>query len=282
MRDEILRNTQATLQVSLYSAGVLTNADGAVLVTVSGADGSAISSAGTATNGGTGIYTYALAPQTDLDLLSVAWTGAFGAVSQTVTTHAEIMGAHYVSLADVRALDGLSDTSKYPLARLAEVRSWFADKVEGTCGLSFVPRFGRVVLDGDDSTWLLLPHLHVRSLQSVHIDGVAVTPLTDWHPYDSGKIARDDGGTFPAGVGNVIVQYEHGLDVPPESLREAALVAIRYKLLGDNSGIPDWATSLSTEGGTISGPRAGPGRPFGIPEVDAVVAELTERGSLVG
>lgn len=283
MRHEILRNTQATLQTTFYSGGSATDADASVTVVALGADGGT-AAAGTAVSAGTGTgaYQYALAPQPALDLLTVTWTGAFGAVTQSVTTYAEVVGGHYVTLADIRALRSLTSPSTYPNARLIEVRSWFADRAESFCGVSFVPRYGRDVLDGDGSKAVYLSHSHPRVLEDAFVDSTEVTDLSDWELYPSGKVYRNDAGAFASGRRNVVIQYEHGYDAPPEDLREAALVAIRYKLLGDQSGIPERATTMATEVGTFNLALAGANRPTGIPEVDAVLVNLSEKVPLVG
>lgn len=279
MTDEVLRNTQNTLSVTFYSGGVATSADGSVTVEALGADGGTVT-AGTATGGGTttpGVYDYTLAPQAVLDWLDVTWSGTFGSVAQSVRTEVEIVGDFYVALSDIRALDNLSDTSKYPNARLIEVRQWFADKVEGFCGVSFVPRYCREVLNGDDTTLIVLDNVRLRTILSASVDGTAVTDLTSWYALQSGLLARDDGGYFPTGWRNVIIEYEHGYDSPPPRLREAALVAIRHKLLGDNSGIPERATSMTSEVGSYTLSLAGAHRPFGIPEVDSVLLDLGKK-----
>src|SRR3990172_8010955 len=143
MTDEVLRNTQNSLSVTFYSGGAATSADGSVTVEALGGDAGTVAF-GTATGGGTvtpGVYNFTLSPQTVLDWLDVTWSGVFGGVAQSVRTEVEIVGDFYVALSDIRALDGLSDATKYPTARLIEGRQWFADKVEGFCGVSFVPRY---------------------------------------------------------------------------------------------------------------------------------------------
>jgi len=279
MTDEILRRTQSTLSVTFYAGGVATSADGAVTVVALGANSGTVA-AGTAVAVGTaspGAYNFTLAPQTDLDWLDVTWSGSFGSVAQSVVTEASIVGDFYVALSDIRALDSLSDATKYPIARLAEAREWFADKVEGFCDVSFVPRYCREVLNGDDTQIIILDHTRLRTIQSASVDGVTVTDLSKWYALQSGLLARDDGGYFPAGWRNIIIEYEYGYDSPPAQLREAALTAIRYKLLGDHSGIPERATSMTSEVGTYTLSLAGANRPFGIPEVDSVLLALGKK-----
>ena len=284
MSDQILRNTQGDLQVTFYSGGSATSADDDVLVTVVNAAGSAVATSGTATAAGTaspGVYDYTLDPQADLDEFTLTWTGAFGGVTQSVETQVEIVGGFHVALADVRALSGLTDETKFTTARIQEVRRWWEELSESFCGVAFVPRFERCEHDGDGTTSLMLCNMHPRKLLSVTVDDTAVTDLTDWHLYDSGKLIRDDGGVFTADVCNVVIAYEYGYDSPPADLREAALVAIRYKLLGDKSGIPERAMSMTTDVGGYTLSIAGANRPTGIPEVDSALMRHQETGPLV-
>ena len=284
MSDQVLRNTQGDLQVTFYSGGSATSADDDVLVTVVNAAGSAVATAGTATAAGTaspGVYDYSLSPQADLDAFTLTWTGAFGGVTQSVETQVEIVGGFHVALADVRSLSGLSSTTTFPTATLQEKRRWWEALSEDFCGVAFVPRFERCEHDGDGTSSLMLCKMYPRKLLSVTVDDTVVTDLTDWHLYDSGKLIRDDGGTFPVGICNVVIAYEYGYDSPPADLREAALVAIRYKLLGDKSGIPERATSMTTDVGGYTLSIAGVKRRTGIPDVDAALMAHDETGPLV-
>lgn len=281
----ILRNTQGPLQVTFYSGEDAVAATGEVTVTVTGIGGTTIATAGTATAGtaiGVGVYLYDLDPQTELDLLTAAWTGQFGNEVQTVQTTTEVQGAFHVSIAEIRALDGLSSETKYPYQRLSEVRRWWEDLSEGFCGVSFVPRYGYDILDGSGTESIILDRIHPTSLRWVEIDGDRVSDLSEWVVYDSGKVVRADGGYFPSGWGNVTVKYEHGYTSPASDLREAAMVAIRYKLIGDRSGIPERATTMTTDVGAYTLSLAGANRPTGIPEVDAALISYREIVAVVG
>src|SRR6266540_4513073 len=141
-----------------------------------------------------------------------------------------------------------------------------------TSDVAFVPRYGREILDGDSSRILLLRKTHhLRELLSVKVNGTSKT-LTDFVTYEFGQIVWKTGvfTTTWTSPQNIEVTYEHGYDGPDEDLRQAALTAIQTKLLGDQSGIPDRATSMTTDVGTFGLALAGPGRPTGIPGVDAV------------
>jgi hypothetical protein len=267
-----LRNTQATLDVTFYSASVATDADGAVTVDITRADGTAFATGAATTHPGpTGTYRYALAPQTNLEYFTLVWTGTFASVVQKITTHTEIVGAFYAPLNDIRAMKGLSSTTDFPNARLEEARQWFEDLAEDYCGRAFVPRFGIDKLDGDGTDTILLDRIEPRTILSCKIGGVAQTGLTTWALYDTGRVVRDV-GVYDDGRRNVVIQYEYGADEPDLELREAALRAIQYRLLGDNLGLPSEAISASVD---VRGPLTFGGagsRPTGIPEVDQVLA----------
>jgi hypothetical protein len=273
-----LRNTQATLEVTFYSAGVATDADGAVTVDITRADGTAFATGAATTKpvGTTGIYRYVLAPQTNLEYFKLVWNGTFGGVAQKITTHAEIVGAFYVPVSDIKAMRGLTTETT---ARVEEARQWFEDLAEGYCGRAFVPRFGIDRLDGDNTDTILLDRIEPRTVLSAKIGGVAQTGTSTWALHPTGRVVRDT-GTFAEGSRNVEIQYEYGADEPDFELREAALRAIQYRLLGDNLGLPAEAMSAAVDvrGPLTLGPPAGFTQPTGIPEVNHV---LTSRSMAV-
>jgi hypothetical protein len=73
----------------------------------------------------------------------------------------------------------------------------------------------------------------------------------------------------------VAVTYEAGYSAtPPADVKEAALQATRWRLLATNSNSDMNArqTSSTNEmGGTVQYSVAGPDRPTGYPDVDAVI-----------
>jgi hypothetical protein len=274
----VLRNTNATLEVTFYVAGLATDADAAVTVDVTRADGTAFATGASASHPGVGRYTYTLAPQANLEYFTLVWSGAFTAVTQKITTHTEIVGAFYAPVNDIRAMAGLANTTTYPTAALEEARQWFEDLAEQYCGRAFVPRFARDVLDGTGTGELLLMNRLPRKLLSVKADGTTVSPFSAWGLYPSGVVMRTTGvgagtsGFFNYGYNNVEITYEHGEDEPDLELREAALRAIQYRLLGNQLGLPAEAISASVD---VRGPLTfggGGTRPTGIPEVDQVLA----------
>ncbi len=285
-----LRNTQATLEVTFYSAGVATDADGAVTVDITRADGSSFAAGAATTHPGpTGTYRYVLAPQANLEYFTLVWSGTFGGVAQKITTHTEIVGAFYAPLNDIRAMAGLSSATQFPNATLEEARQWFEDMAETYCQRAFVPRYAIDRLDGDGTNAIRLLNIEPRTILSCKINGVTQSDIATWALYPTGLVVRPtlvfDVPTSTSGFRNVVITYEYGADEPDLELREAALRAIQYRALGDQLGLPAEAMSASVDVrgpinfGAFQAQNFGMARPTGIPEVDLV---LTSRSMAVG
>jgi|GEM_PF-926995 len=279
----ILRGVAASLSfTNVDSDGSNTAASGAVTVGVVTGDGTTLVAAGTATTG-SNPYLYALtaANNTVMQWLTATWTDAGD--SSTHTTLIEVVGAYYVSPAEIRNSDSsLTDAVKYSDARILQVRWDTEVEFETACGVSFVPRYRRVRLDGSGRGLLVLPDQMVRTVRSVRVysDETTYTAFTvaELAAIDvsqgAGLIYRTDGNVWSAGCKNIVVEYEHGFDRPPADVRQAFLTRVRSRLNFDKSGIPDRATTyVPAEGGTFS--LATPGRGgsiTGIPDVDVVLA----------
>jgi hypothetical protein len=266
----VLRDTRAQPKVVFYVGTTPTDADGSVTVDIFRGDGSIfLTDAATTGPSPTGTYTYTLAPQSTLERFQFVWEGTFGGVVQRQTSFVEVVGGYVVSLADLAAESGL--TTKTP-AQLAEARQWFEDRAEDFCGVAFVPRYARDVLNGSGSRKIELRHARPRTIISAKFDGAAQTTTT-WDLYEAGYIVAS--GPFPSGFRNVEIIYEHGYDSAPSDIRDAALTAIRSNVLADSSGgggIPAGVTSLITDAGTmVFGGRLT--RPFGIRAVDDVLLD---------
>lgn len=286
--DRILIHAPATLSVTFEQDGAATD-PGDVTVGVVDARGTVIVPAGTATTNGTkGVRSYALAAQTALNWLIVSWVSA---TLGTVTTDVEVVGAHLFSLAEARAFDGgtLANPNTYPTAALEAVRARITDAFEDICGVSFIPRYKLVMLDGSGLSWLTLPDLYVSEIRSVETrSGQTWTPygssdLADVLADDIGRATRESAGIFSAGRRNVRIGYVYGYPRPPLEIKRAAL-----RLTASFMGVTrtDWdprATSMSTDVGIIS--LATPGRRgswFGFPEVDAILDRYNQRVPMVG
>jgi hypothetical protein len=283
--EQILRGSAATVSVLLRDQhGDPAEPSGTVTVGVVAADGTEVLAAGTATTAGaTGVRTRALtAAQTaNLAVLTATWTDSGD--SSTHTTTIEVVGGYYASPAEIRAGDiTLGDETKYPDARIRSARTEVEFEFERVCGFSFVPRYRRTRLSGNGSGHLVLPDPYLRRVRSVRCH----TSATTYTSLDAGAIAsipaepagvavRTDGGYWPAGTDNIVIEYEHGLDRPPADIVGAFMLRIRDRLNRDRRGVPDRASTFTSEaGGTYSllvpGQR---GSITGIPDVDSVLIE---------
>lgn len=273
----ILVGAPATLSAVFYDGGEAAVDPGTVTVTVTRSDGTAVATGAATTGTGAAARTYTLPAQSRLDHLTAVWTGAAGRV---VTTRHEVVGGFYAELAEIRALDSLTSTTKYPEALLSVARAQAEDRFEQATGVAWVRRHARDTLSGNGATRMALPRRPPRSLIAATIDGVAAGDLTLFRLYDEGVIERAGGVTWPkeaaGGGGNIVVEYVHGYDAPPADLKQAFMTFVRYLLLETRSRIPDRATAMTTEWGTFQ-LASSTTRATLIPEVDAVLAAYDRR-----
>lgn len=279
-RVRVLVQTPASPQVSFLANETGEDADADVTVTVTRADGTVIATDAATSAVGGGVYSYALDPQARLDLITLAWSGTFGGLDATVPTQVEIVGGFYVGLDKIRTQPNVDSHAKWDTVDLARARDWFEDLAEDVTGVAWVPRFAREKVSGPRcSDAVILRHHPVRAVTSVRsytsaaaYTSFTVDELADLDVTDSGIVRRQWLGSWPSGKRNLVFEYEHGYDAPPADLREAALVAIRDKLLGDRTGSRQ--LSVSTEQGIVRSATASADFPVGIPFVDAVLNRL--------
>ncbi len=274
--DHILKNTSATLGIT-FTAG---DATGNVTYTVTDADGVSVQT-GTATNeAAAGYYTFTLTPQAAVKTLTIVWSGTWGGAVQTITTYAEIVGAHLFTVAEARAVDNakLANATTYPDATIREARAGIADFFEQVTRVSFIPRYARTILDGDGTGAAWLPHRQVRSLLAASTGSTSTTrtaltaaELLEVDTYDYGLLERST--TWTIGHRNLVVSYEHGYQAVPWDIHQAALIYLGFVLVA--SDVSDRTISYSNELGTFR--QATPGRnyPTGIPVVDAALSRYT-------
>lgn len=243
---------------------------GTVTVAVSRADGSVVRAAGTATTG-TGSTPRAVAltvaETATLDDLLLTWSVAGTVVA---TTHAEIVGGVYASVAEIRAIeDSIADLADDTTATIKRARSEVESTIEQVCRQAFVPRFS--VLEVPSDRMLRIPNLRaVRWMKTVQ----AVAGIALYNPFDPFGSIYGPWGT--AGE-RVLVGVEHGLDRPPPDLKRAAIKAIRRQATLNKSGIDARAMSYTGPSGeTQRFPTPGLG-PWitGIPDVDEVFQRYT-------
>lgn len=264
----VQRGVAAQLARTFYVGETPTDVAGDVTVTVTRLDGSAVVSGVASHPGPAGQYTFAVPAQARLDALVVDWSGSLGRYRDLV----EVVGGFYFDLAEARTEHGLS-LAQHPTEKLIRKRLEVEVECERICGQAFVPRFERAEVRGDGRGALLLPRVNVRALRAVTVAG------TVWSPAEVAAVDVAASGVLrhPVGwsAGPVVVEYEHGMDMPPEDLRTAAMLRLRSRVHMTTSGVPDRAVSWSAaDGGTyrIALPS---GERTGIPEVDAAYERHT-------
>lgn len=173
-------------------------------------------------------------------------------------------------------MKNMGNTNKFEDGEIDAAIAWFEVKFERYTGVAWIPR---TVTDerhyATNAGTVILNHMFPRSITAVraYSTASASTPYTaaelaDLRLDDSGIIRRVSLGSFASGYGLIAFDYTHGFTVPPADVVEAAKVAIRDRLLGDNSG--NRAYSISTEAGIVRSSTPGPKTPFGLQDVDEV------------
>ncbi len=236
MKQEVLRNSAALLSQRFLLGETAVDADGGVDVTVERTDGT--TSTGTATSVGNGSYTYSLAPSTEVDLLTVTWTGTFSGNVQSITTQVEVVGGHYFALSELRLMPGLSDVQRYPTAKLAEARTRAQDEIERELGgVALVERFGSTTLAAAGCR-RLRPGRFTRRLLSGAMRGIAFTPeQIEAMTVDGDGYVEWSTGWF---LGDIELRFAHGYSItPPPEMSDLALELARMRLLGWRSSLPD-------------------------------------------
>lgn len=275
----VLRTAAVALTHTFAVDETPTDASVGVAVTVKRLDGTTVST-GAATHPGLGQYAYTVPAQSTLDMLTVDWVAdSIGGAVVTARDYVEVVGGYQFGLAEARAQPPALNATTYPTATLAAKRIEVEQECERICRQAFVPRFHRETLSGHGTDRLGAGRMMLRTLRSVQVSGVAWSAPTvaTVAVSASGMLTLPAGGVWPAGAGNIVVEYEHGHDYPPEEIRIAGMKRLRSRLDSTSSGVPDRAVSwASGEGGTyrISLPDA---EQTGIPDVDAAYARYTRQ-----
>lgn len=289
---ELVRGRQGQIEITLRDGdGNATDATGAVTVGISDGAGTPMSgSPFTAEKppNTTGVYRLTLAPALlgVLDVHEATWTASVGGVSQTVGTRFEVVGAVIFGIADLRELDADITAAAYPAQKVREARAKASEQFEALAAIAFRRRGRRATLDGTGGPAILVPDLEPRGVVSATVDAgsgpVALTAadLSDLALYPHGEIVRMQKGVWQAGVRNVAIHYEHGLDEAPEPARHAVMLLARARLV--RGPVPDRATSVSTDEGVFRYSTPGRDGPTGIPDVDAAIAQFGRALPAVG
>ncbi len=283
---KLLQNRTATISL------VVTDQDGTAVdaaanptVVVRDGDGADVASGASSKPVGTiGLYEFGLTPaQTAvLDAYSATWSYTRAGSAEQAATGCEVVGGFFFSVAEARAFDNaaMGDPARYPAATIIAGRELVEDHIERLCGVAFVPRATRIVIDGSTDEDALVSLTRPRSILSASVDDVALTArqLANIAIYPEGRLVYP---SWIAGELNVKLHIVHGHDAPPEPIKRAALILLRNRLVASN--IDDRAVAFTDELGTrqlaVAGRR---GQPTGIPDVDAAIAQFSERALIAG
>jgi hypothetical protein len=259
----VLRTAKATLSRTFYLDEVATGASGAVGVAITRLDGSPVQSGNAAADGDS--YSFTFQGSDVVDELIVTWVATVGGDAITLDQdRIQVVGGFYFGLAEARNIDPvLTNTVKYPTADIVARRIEVEDECELICGQAFVPRFCREVLSGRGHVNALrLRWPNLRRVRSLTVNGTAWTQdEVDAVGADPLGLIRATGGwtwagysgEWPSGIGNIIVEYEHGLDTPPATIVRGAKLRMKSLLLTNKSPLPDRAERLSTtDVGTVT------------------------------
>jgi len=192
--------------------------------------------------------------------------------------------ADYTSIAEVRALDNLSDATTWPDATITEAIEYAEELIDNYTGTSWIHKAFTVTLDGKGGRAILLrndegyPVLFLRTITAVTIDGVSLSPAdwSSWGLYPSGKVIRDS-GSFPwATEGrNVVISGTAGVtSAAPKDISWAARTVAAQYAKDLVSRVPDRAMQVQNDFGTVMMAQASsnPDRPTSLPEVNARLA----------
>jgi hypothetical protein len=277
--DRLLRDAGGEQTLTSYDTnGDLADVNGAEAPTVVVTDSGGTAVAGfTAARTSTGVYKLTLPGNLEvLDNYSVVWSWTNG---QSRRTSFELIGGFLFALAELRAFDAvLANETTYPDARLLDVREAVEERMERNARVAFRPRGAREFLDGDGGRTLILQHRRPIRVVAASVAGTALTAgeLEDLALYPTGKVIRRS-GTWGGNEREVEVLYEHGYEVTPAPVHEAALRFARHVAVKTVFDDADRATAAITELGGYRLTIAGRDGPTGLPEVDAVIKQFGVR-----
>lgn len=272
MINSILKATPATLELPVYLAGVLSDLDANPTLVITDGNGAVVSS-GAVARPGVGIYRSTLPAQSNLKVLSAAWSGVLAGEPLTLYQDYEIVGNLLFTEAEARnakvvgGQNALADETKYPDAHIAKWRSTITELFEQRMNRGVVRRYCRQKLSGGyrplslrhgypvlaDGSTLNRPGRgwDAARIISISHDGVALLPadveIIDsyiWYPTGTWTPAVEQASPL-----NVVVEYEYGPNPVWAEVHQRALDLLLAN--ATPKGYPSSATSFSNEDGTF-------------------------------
>ncbi len=271
----VLRTSKATLTRTFYLDEGAVDASGSVSVSVTRWDGTVVQGPVTASGPVDHAYSFTYDGSDVLDEVTVTWTATVGGDAIVLDQDViQVVGGHFLGLGDLRnKIDPVfRNAERYPTQDLIDRRIEVEDEFERICGQAFVPRFAVDHLSGTGRAGPLpLKWPNLRLVRAVTVGGtaLAVDAVAEFGRDPLGLLRRDAG--WPYGTGNVVVEYEHGMDRPPPDIARVFKLRMKSLLLTTKSPLPDRAERLvTTEVGPVilARPTA---YSTGISEVDAAL-----------
>jgi len=187
----------------------------------------------------------------------------------------------YTTLADVRSLSKLSETSVYTDAMVNEGIEWAAAIIDDYCGTSFESKAHTVTVDGTGSDRVFINVANLLTVTSATVDGVAVSDVSGWVVRPGGVVVRDTGSFTSSVAGqNVTIVVTAGAFVAvPADIEMAARSMARWYVLKLAAEAPDNAISMTTAAGDfrLNAQPGGKHGPTALPEVNAVLTRRRAR-----
>jgi hypothetical protein len=269
---KILANRPGTIYWRLEDAdGDLVNSTGTVTVAVTRQrDGVAVA-AGSVGNPATGKYQATIAaPGNAPELLNAVWTAPVtgGTVTETVPVY--VVNERLVSLGVLRQDNELAGVSDWDVLRTALEAA--EDECVDCLGYPPIPVMTHNGIQAGGRR-LITPDPWPRSV--VAATRPNLTPLTSAElallQLQEGAVVWQDNRNWDDGTWDVYLIHGRW-DAPPWDLARAVFVRTRYlaRRLNNKDDMPERASQVATEGGTITFAFPTLPRPTGLPEVDVV------------
>jgi hypothetical protein len=269
---KILANRPGTIYWRLEDAdGNLVNSTGTVTAVVTRQrDGVAVAT-GAVGNPATGKYQATIAaPGSAPELLNAVWTAPVSGGTVTETVPVYVVNARLVALNQLRHDDELGSVSDWDVLRTALEAA--EDECVDCLGYPPIPVMTHNGIEAGGRR-LITPDPWPRSV--VAATRPNLTPLTTAElallQLQEGAVIWQDNRNWDPGTWDVYLIHGRW-DAPPWDLARAVLIRTRYlaRRLNNKDDMPERASQVATEGGTITFAFPTLPRPTGLPEVDIV------------
>jgi hypothetical protein len=282
----ILRDSAQKLSCTFYSGETAIDADGSVTIGIVDSAGTTVVASGTATtSGGTGIYEYSLAGQSNLKELTATWSGTWGSAMEFKTT-SQVVGGFYTTPAEIRGLDSISgETGTFPAADVVDAIIYAEQIIDDYVGAPFVQRYQMDTMNGTDDQVIKGTKMFPTTLLAASIDGTALsaTEISNTALFQDGTMKRKDAvWAYTEAGNNVVLEYEYGSSTyAPNDIRWCARTLARYHLLEQVSNLPTNAISIQSELGQIQLSQPSMSRPTPLPDVNVILNRHRHRAPTV-